>query len=41
MPIALRYQMLNNCKNFGNYFSIKSFRFTFAPENFSGHGYVI
>jgi TetR/AcrR family transcriptional regulator, cholesterol catabolism regulator len=25
-------QMLNNCKNFGNYFSIKSFQHTFAHE---------
>lgn len=24
--------MLNNCKFLGNCFSVKSFRFTFAPE---------
>lgn len=26
------YQMLNLCKNNGNYFGVKSFRFTFVPE---------
>ena len=25
--------MLNKCKYFGNYFGVKSFRFTFVPEN--------
>jgi len=24
-------EMLNNCKNLGNYFCVKSFRLTFAP----------
>ena len=27
------YQMLNLCKNNGNYFGVKSFRHTFVPEN--------
>ena len=27
------YQMLNLCKNIGNYFGVKSFRHTFVPEN--------
>ncbi len=26
--------MLNNCEYFGNYFSVKSFRITFAAENY-------
>lgn len=30
--ILYSYQMLNLCKYFGNYFSIQSFRITFAPE---------
>ena len=25
--------MLNLCKNKGNYFGVKSFRYTFVPEN--------
>jgi hypothetical protein len=33
--------MLNNCEYFGNYFSVKSFRITFAAENFESLEYFL